>query len=42
MLRLNFQPSKKFSLQDSRLYQNIHDIPIAGNKTDVIERIMYI
>ena len=42
MLRLNFQPSKKFSLQDSRLYQNIRDIPVADDKTDNIEYIMYV
>ena len=42
MFSLNFQSSRKKSLQGSKLYQSILDIPVAGDKTDVIECIICI
>ena len=31
MLRLNFQPPKKFSLQDSRVCKNVSDLHVTGD-----------
>ena len=37
-----FSTTKKFSVQDSRVCQNVRNIPVTGGKTDIIECMMYI
>ena len=40
MLGLNFQTPKENLVQDSKVCQNVWDIPVRGGKTDIIENMM--